>query len=103
MSVRNIEEARYVGVMMNLLLLAMIGAGSGGIGGALTNGLEGFMVGGCAGFILGIVAWMTDSMAEQNKQERHADPVLNNFDQSAAPVYDQAMAQQPPNEPSRAS
>ena len=102
MAVSNIEDARYVHGMINLLILAIIGAGSGGIGGALTNGLDGFMVGGCAGFILGIVAWITDSMAEQNKQARHADQFVNNFDQSAASVYDQTTASQPPNEPRNA-
>lgn len=102
MSVVNFEEMRYVNAMISLLILAMIGATSGGIGGALTNGLDGFMVGGCAGFILGVVAWITDNMGEQ-KQARHVDQFPNDFDQSATPVYDQAKAPQPPNEPLRSS
>lgn len=102
MSVSHIEELRYINAMMSLLILATIGAISGGVGGALTNGLNGFMVGGCAGFILGVVAWITDNMAEQ-KRAQHVNQFPSDFDQSATPVYDQATASQPPNEPRRSS
>jgi len=98
MTAKDLEEVRYVSAMISLLILAMIGAGSGGVGGALTNGLDGFMVGGCAGFILGVVAWITDSMAEQRKQELHTDQLPREFDQTATPVYDQVTSHQPPNE-----
>ena len=98
MAARDLEEMRYVNAMISFLILAMIGAGSGGVGGALTNGLDGFMLGGCAGFILGVVAWITDSMAEQRKQELRTDQLPREFDQTAAPVYDQATSHQPPTE-----
>lgn len=101
MAARDLEEMRYVNAMISLLILAMIGAGSGGVGGALTNGLDGFMLGGCAGFILGVVAWITDSMAEQRKQELRTDQLPREFDQTAASVYDQATSHQPPTERSR--
>lgn len=102
MAAKDLEEVRYVSAMISLLILAMIGAVSGGVGGALTNGLDGFMLGSCAGFILGVVAWITDSMAEQRKQELRTDQSPPKFDQTAAPVYDQATSHQPPNEQSRA-
>lgn len=98
MSVRDFEEVRYVSAMISLLILAIIGAGSGGVGGALTNGLDGFMLGSCAGFILGVLAWITDSMAEQRKQELPADQFLSEFDQNAAPVYDHTTSRQQPAE-----
>lgn len=98
MSASELGEARTVSAMISLLLLAMIGAGSGGIGGALTNGIDGFMVGSCAGFILGVVAWITDSMAEQRKQAWQAEQLQHEFAHRAAPVYDQATVRQAPPE-----
>lgn len=95
MAVWNFREEREVGAMITLLILATIGAIAGGIGGAFTNGLNGFILGGCAGFILGVVTWITDSMAENRRQELHSDQFMSEFDQ--------ATFHQPPTERSHPS
>ena len=101
MAAREWGEVKDIGAMISLLILAMIGAGSGGIGGALTNGLDGFVLGSCAGFLLGIVAWITENLAEQRKQELSTSQVPLEAGQRIAPVYDQSTPYHQPTERTR--
>lgn len=101
MAAKDWEEVKDISAMISLLILAMIGAGSGGIGGALTNGLDGFVLGSCAGFLLGIVAWITENVAEQRKQELSAGQLPLEADQRIASLYDQATAHHQPTERTR--
>jgi hypothetical protein len=74
--------------MVTLLILAVIGAVAGSMGGALTNGLDGLILGGCAGFVLGVIAWITNNIEAPRVQELHPDQLLNELNGSVSPTYD---------------
>ncbi|MEZ4859996.1 MAG: hypothetical protein R3C14_01755 [Caldilineaceae bacterium] len=77
-----------------LMILAILGTISGGVGGALTNGVDGLVLGGSAGFVLGVLAWMTDNMTGRRTHELASDQILEELSRSMAAAQEQHAAVQ---------